>query len=428
MAREVLDVQRYPDLRQYPGGPPERPYDAAGWTLPLQMGVRVVSVMTPLDDAARAKMRLVGPPLDYKLQPTPYSASTADAAPFDSVPGAGFDASAAAAAIVPPQGRIAGAGSVLSLDAAQNNSYRAINRAWKSGGSVQFANGRYLVSGLSNAQQDELARSLALVAERADATGTPVKKPRIGLFQPWSGSMDEGWTRWVLERFDFEFVTLRPEDFKAPLTGKVDVVILADDARLPMEGAGGGRGGRGGAGGAPGGRETRPEYAARLSADDMTAFEQFVRGGGTVICFNTASNFVVQQFKLPVRNVVAGLRPEEFFLHGTIVEVAVDPASQVMAGLLEKTAVFADNSPVFETQDGFQGRVIARYADAGSPLLSGYVIGEKLLAGKAAALDVQFGSGRVILLGFRPEWRGQPFGTLKVIFNAALSATTGPAR
>jgi glutamine amidotransferase-like uncharacterized protein len=129
-----------------------------------------------------------------------------------------------------------------------------------------------------------------------------------------------------------------------------------------------------------------------------------------------------------VRNVVAGLRPEEFFLHGTIVEVAVDAASQVMAGLPEKTAVFADSSPVFDTQDGFQGRVIARYADAGSPLLSGYVIGEKLLAGKAAALDVQLGSGRVILLGFRPEWRGQPFGTLKVIFNAALSATTGAAR
>ena len=426
LAREVLDVQRYPDLRQYPGGPPERPYDAAGWTLPLQMGVRVIAASTPLDATARAKMKSLGAPIDFKLKPSAYSAASDDAAPFDSVPGAGFDASSLAAAIIPAAGRVTGTGSVLSLDAGQNNTYRAINRAWKSGASVQFAGGRYLVSGLSDAQQTEIVNSLALIAEKSSATGAAVRKPRIGLFSPWSGSMDEGWTRWVLEQYGFEFVTLRPADFKTPLTGKVDLVILADDARLPIEGAGGGRGGRGGnpGGNPPAGRETRPEYADRLSAEDLAGFEQFVRGGGTVLCLNTASNTIVQQFKLPVRNVVAGLRPEEFFLHGTIVEVAIDPSSQVMAGLAEKTAVFADSSPVFETQEGFTGRVLAKYADAGSPLLSGYLIGEKYLAGKAAAVDVPLGSGHVILLGFRPEWRGQPFGTLKVIFNAALSAAT----
>ena len=423
MAREVLDVQRYPDLRQYPGGPPERPYDAAGWTLPLQMGVRVVAAANPLDATARAKMKLLGPPLDLKTKPTAYTSSTQDAAPFDSAPGAGFDVSPAAAAIVPPAGRITGTGSSLALDAAQNNSYRAVNQAWKNGATVQFASGKYFVSGLAESQQADLAKSLAIVAERASAAGAAVKKPRIGLFQPWSGSMDEGWTRWILEQYGFEYVTLRPADFKSPLTGKVDVVILADDARLPLEGApAGGRGGRGAAGGP--GRETRPEYADRLSAADVTSFEQFVRGGGTLICLNTASTFAIQQFKLPVRNVVAGLRPEEFFLHGTIVEVTADGTSQVMAGLPEKAAVFADNSPVFETLEGFKGRVLAKYADSGSPLLSGYLIGEKLMAGKAAALEVQLDAGRVILLGFRPGWRGQPFGTFKVLFNAALSSTT----
>jgi hypothetical protein len=79
---------------------------------------------------------------------------------------------------------------------------------------------------------------------------------------------------------------------------------------------------------------------------------------------------------------------------------------------------------VFETQDGFKGRVLAKYGDSGSPLLSGYLIGEKLLAGKAAALDVELDAGHVILLGFRPEWRGQSFGTFKVVFNAALSSST----
>jgi glutamine amidotransferase-like uncharacterized protein len=186
---------------------------------------------------------------------------------------------------------------------------------------------------------------------------------------------------------------------------------------LPLEGAAGGRGGRGG-----GGASTRPEYADRLSPADMSAFEQFVRGGGTVICLNSASNFAIQQFKLPVKNVAAGLRSEDFFLHGTIVEVITDPSQQVMAGMPDKAAVFADSSPVFETQDGFKGKVLAKYQDAGSPLLSGYLIGEKYLNGKAAALDVQLDSGHVILLGFRPEWRGQPFGTFKVLFNAALGA------
>ena len=91
-----------------------------------------------------------------------------------------------------------------------------------------------------------------------------------------------------------------------------------------------------------------------------------------------------------------------------------------MAGMPEKAAVFVDGSPVFETQDGFKGTVLARYQESGSPLLSGYLIGEKYLHGKAAALDVQLGDGHVVLLGFRPEWRGQPFGTFRVLFNAAL--------
>lgn len=415
MAREVLDVQRYPDLRQYPGGPPERPYDAAGWTLPLQMGVDVVAAASPLAPETRAKMKRLGPAPEVHVKPSPYPGLPQDAAPFDSVPGSGFDTDASAAAIVPPPGKVTGSGAALALDPAQNNTYRAINSAWKSGATVQFAGGRYLVSGLSDSQQADLVKSLAIVAERASASGTPVKKPRIGLFRPWSGSMDEGWTRWVLEQYGFEYVTLRPADFKAPLTGKVDVVILADDARLPMEGAGGGRGGRGGG-------TVRPEYADRLSPADVASFEQFVRGGGTLVCLNTASTFAIQQFKLPVRNAVAGLSTDQFFLHGTIVGVTVDTSHRVMAGLPEKTAVFADSSPVFETLEGFKGTVLAKYQETGSPLLSGYLIGEKYLNGKAAALDVQLDNGHVVLFGFRPEWRGQPFGTFKVLFNAALSA------
>ncbi|MBI3492728.1 MAG: hypothetical protein HY047_13265 [Acidobacteria bacterium] len=424
MAREVLDIQRYPDLRQYPGGPPERPYDAAGWSLPLQMGVRVVPATSPLADEVRRAMKLLGPAPAVSVKPMPYDAALdKDAATFDSVPGAGFDTDPAAAAIVPPPGRATGSGPVLVLDPAQNNTFRAINRAWAQGATVQLVNGRYAVSGLPEAAQNDIVASLALQASRAPSAAgqliRSVRKPRIGLYQPWTGSMDEGWTRWVLEQYGFPYVTLHPEDFKSPFAEKVDVVIIADDARVPLQNVqgaqGGGRGGRG----SPG-STVRPEYAHQLTADDLSALERFIRGGGRLVCLSSASAFAIQQFKLPVRNVVAGLRPEEFFLRGSIVEVTPDRAHPVMAGMPERAAVFVDGSPVFETLEGFKGTVLARYQDAGSPLLSGYLIGEKHLQGKAAALDVQLDAGHIILLGFRPEWRGQSFGTFKVLFNAAL--------
>ena len=107
-------------------------------------------------------------------------------------------------------------------------------------------------------------------------------------------------------------------------------------------------------------------------------------------------------------------------MRASIVEVATDQTHPVMAGMPAKAAVFADSSPVFETLEGFKGTVLARYQDSGSPLLSGYLIGEKYLQGKAAALDVQLDAGHVVLLGFRPQYRDQSFGTFKVVFNAAL--------
>jgi zinc carboxypeptidase len=420
LAREVLDVQKYPDMRQYPGGPPQRPYDVSGWTLPLQMNVKIAYAQTPLAPGVRAHMKLLGPMPDVHVRPVPYNSDTTrDAAPFDSVPGAGFDTSASAAAIVPLPGRIDGAGSVLSLDPAQNNTYRALNQAWKSGATVQFAGGRYLVAGLPADRQTEVVRSLALHAELSDAAGAPVRKPRIGLFEPWSASMDEGWTRWVLEQYGFDYVALHPADFKSPLAARVDVVVLADDAIVPLQAPS--TGSLQARSTVPGRGAVRPEYAERLSAADVAAFEQFVRDGGALVCLNRASTFAIQQFHLPVKNVVAGVHPEDFFLRGSIVQVTVDDSQQVMAGMPKTAAVFVDSSPVFETQEGFAGHVLAQYQDEGSPLLSGFLLGEKYLNGKAAALDVTFGKGHVTLIGFRPQWRGQSFGTFKVLFNAIIA-------
>jgi hypothetical protein len=152
----------------------------------------------------------------------------------------------------------------------------------------------------------------------------------------------------------------------------------------------------------------------------VRALEAFVRAGGTLVCMNEASDFCIDQLHLPVKNVARGLKRSEFFSDGSILEVRVDAAHPVMAGMPERGKIFFDASPVFTTTEGFQGRVMAAYAKEGSPLLSGYLLGEKHLQGYGAAVDAHRGDGHVVLLGFRPQWRGQPFGTFKVLFGAAL--------
>ena len=419
MAREVLDIQHYPDLRQYPGGPPEYPYDAAGWTLPLQMGVTMTTASAPLTEDVRASMKWLGPAPDFSAAAKAYNLTEPpDAAPFDSVPGIGFDAHDVARAVVPPPGAITGTGRALAVDPAQNNAFRAINRAWRQDGAVHFAGGRYLISGLSASDEEDLVKTLALSAMRVNPVqrgaerAQPVTRPRVGIYQPWGSSIDEGWIRWLFEQYGFEFVTLHPEDFRLPLASRVDIVIMADDARLPIAGALNVGAGRRAA--------VRPEYGYALTEADLQGFEQFIRRGGTLVAIGNASAFAIERFRLPVRNVVGPVRSESFFLRGSVVQVTTDPTHPIMAGMPERAAVFMDNGPVFETLDGFTGRVLARYEPTGSPLLSGYLIGARHLQGRAAALDVEVGDGRVVLLGFRPEWRGQPFGTFRVLFNAAM--------
>src|SRR5262249_58060879 len=125
------------------------------------------------------------------------------------------------------------------------------------------------------------------------------------------------------------------EDFKSLSATRFDVLVLPDDARVSIAGAP--RGGRGGRGGTP-----RPEHAYELTASDLQTFDRFVQDGGTVVCLSNASAFAIDQLRLPVRNVIAGLRPDEFFLRGSIVQVAVDASQPAMAGMPERAAVFVD--------------------------------------------------------------------------------------
>ena len=163
------------------------------------------------------------------------------------------------------------------------------------------------------------------------------------------------------------------------------------------------------------------QYAGGIGANGVRALDAFVRGGGALVTFNRGGLFAIDQLHLPVKNVVAGAKRQDFFTGGSILEVQTDPAQPVMAGMPDRAPIFVDGSPAFEPLDGFTGTVLAKYQTAGSPLLSGYLVGETFLHGKAAALQVPLDKGRVVLLGFRPQWRGQPFGTFRVIFNAVLN-------
>jgi len=431
LAREVLDVQKYPDIRESPGGAPEQPYDAAGWTLPLSMGVETQTV-GKLDDGKWAELKKALKPLGQvpsaSARPGRYdSVGGADPAPYDSAPGLGFETSPLAAAIVPPAGVITGSGPALAIDPSQNNAFRAINQAWKAGASVAWApgereaSGRYVISGMTPEAQQAMVSTLALRAERVAAPATNLRQPRIAMFQP-TGSMDEGWTRWVLERFEFPSTALSADDIAAGnLRARFDAIVVTDEPRGVL--AGGGRGGGRGAGGTGGtGRAAGAPALPEGDANRVKAIDEFVRAGGTLVCLNRSTAFAIDQLNLPVRNALQGLGRQEFFVGGSLLNVEVDASRPVMAGLTKTTAVFFNSSPAFETLVGFKGTVLARYADAGSPLASGYLLGENFLQGKAAALEVELGEGRVILFGFRPQWRGQTFGTFKVIFNALTGA------
>ena len=154
-------------------------------------------------------------------------------------------------------------------------------------------------------------------------------------------------------------------------------------------------------------------------ANGVRALDAFVRGGGTLVCLNGSSTFAIEELHLPVRDVVKKLERDEFYASGSILEVDVDTAHPLMAGMRERSKIFFSRSPVFTTEEGFEGSALAKYAIAGSPL-SGYLLGEDRLHGHAAALDVVHGDGRVILIGFWPQWRGQPFGTFRVLFNSVV--------
>ena len=400
--RQLFDIQTYPDLRAYPEGPPDQPYDVAGWTLPLQMGVDVHVGHEPLTEAQRDLLKPIGE--DTGAEPS--------GATFDSAQGLGFDAHPVARALTPPAGRVTGSGDALRLDMGQNNAYRFLSRAWEVGAKVSFApaddGASFVVTGLSGDSAKRWAEELALKVERGKAAGRPMDLPRIGVFRPFKPSMDEGWTRWILERWELPFVNLNDAEVRSgDLGSRIDVLLLPSIGASDLKD-----------GFAKG--EVPARYVGGLGPQGARALDRFVRSGGTLVALDGSVAYVTDALHLPVEDLTAGVDRKELFLGGSIVEMELDPAHPVATGMGDRAAVFIARSPVFRTTEGFVGRAFAKFPDQGSPLLSGYLLGEDRIAGAATGLEVEHGEGRVLLFGMRPQWRAQPFSTFKMLFNALL--------
>jgi hypothetical protein len=406
LARELLEVQVYPDMGD------DTPYDAAGWTLPYQMNVNVVEGKAPLSAEFRAAMKPVsGKAVDWRTNPDDPLTTNAEVA-----------------GVVPLAGQITGSGEVLSLDPAQNNSFRLINRALAEGASLRFQpgsngkSGRYLVSGSDAAKVDGWVNDLAVRAERtssAQTSGSVSVPTRIALYKASPGNMDEGWTEWLFDTFGYKYTLITPADVRAGNLGaRFDVIVVGSQSLAGGFGRGG-RGGGGGGGGGGRGRGAAPDSTAPPDSV-VQSFDEFVRTGGTVVTWNQGASAAIAALRLPVRNVVAGIARRQYFTGGSIMRVTTDPTHPVMSGMPEHADVFVSGSPVFTTLDGFEGSVLAKYPSDASPLRSGFLSGEKLMQGYAAALDVKREKGHVVLMAFQPQWRGQPIGTFRVVFNSAF--------
>ncbi|HKV35505.1 MAG TPA: M14 family zinc carboxypeptidase [Pyrinomonadaceae bacterium] len=318
-ARTLLEVQRYPNLRDATGHP-IAPYDVTAHTLPLLMGVEVQAVKAP-----------------FKYTP----------APSTQVP-----------KVI--------AGSKACCDAAPGTHLRALYRS-----------------------------------------SVP--------------SHDEGWTRWIFDKKGIPFATLTDKELRAGavtykpspgVTIKYPAIVIPDQpARALFEGYRAGT--------------MPPEVSGGLGEQGVKTLREFVEGGGTLIFLNRASNFAIQQFKLPVLNVVAGLPRTEFYVPGSILRIELDTSHPLAKNMPKETIAWAEDSPVFQVADvagssvpAANAQVVASYPAEGNPLLSGWLLGAEKLNGKAALVDVKMGEGHIILFGFRPQYRAQSWATIPLFFNA----------
>ncbi len=403
LTKQLFEEQVYPDLRESEDEPLDQPYDAAGWTLPYQMEVKVTAATTPLTPEVRSAMTLVkGKAI------APSDTIFTDAVKDDFVPGSGFNTNPVAAGIKPLPGSLKGSGTILYVNPVENNSFRVLSEAKKKGLTIIYnpEKRKYGIKGASRNQMQQWVNDYAINGELSSKDSQTKVKTRIAVYRPWTASMDMGWTRLLLDNFGVEYTSIRNNDFMSGnLNDRFDVIVMASERpgtiKNGLED-----------GSAP------AQYTGGLGETGTRNLDKFISNGGTLICLNQSSEYAINELHLPVKDDVNGIDQKKFFTGGSIMQVSCNNSHPVMAGMSDESCVFVYDSPVFSTTEGFEGEIMARYQANGSPLVSGYLIGAKYLNNKAAALDVKHGNGHVLLFGFQPQWRGQPMGTYRVLFNA----------
>ncbi len=244
------------------------------------------------------------------------------------------------------------------------------------------------------------------------------------LYRASMPAYDEGWTRWILETYSFPYGVLTEKDLRAGVTtfkpgpgvtGKYYAIVFPDQApRNIFEGYR--------AGSMP------PEFTGGLGEEGVKQLRAFILQGGTVVFLNRASDFAIDQLKLPLRNVVAGLPRTDFYVPGSILRLELDTTHPLAKNMPKETIAWAENSPVFEVVQNAGGeipssnvRVIGWYPQDKDPLLSGWLLGGERIKGKAALVEVTMGKGRAILFGFRPQYRAQSIATYPLFFNSLVT-------
>lgn len=380
--KDLLERQTYPEVHRAPGTPAEAPYDVSAWSLGLQFGVNTVYAKSPL-------------PADLSLEKISEA----------------------------PKSRVVAArtksGWVLDYTGAEDA--RLINRLLKAGAHVSLA--RDTAGGQAYAIVNAGADALPAAAKDYQITastqtphidaGIAVHLPRIGLYQSWTSNIDEGWTRWVLEHYEFPYSILHNDDVKAgKLHDRFDVLLLPDQrAKEIVEGRES--------------KTTPSEYKGGIGDEGWKAIEQFLRDGGTVLSLGDASDLLLGRLPLPIKDVKASLQPAQHFAPGTIVNLQVDTTHPIGYGIAPKTYGFYINSPFFQLTEGFssqQVEVVARYPNV-DVRASGWLRGEEYQLGQAAVVAVNLHPGKVVLFGIRPQHRAQTHATFPLLFNALYWST-----
>ena len=406
---DMFEPQDHPNDFLYPGGPPIPPYDAAGWTLAYQMGVKFDRILDAFDGPfAEVK--------DWNVRPAPGTVAGGSAA--------GYVISAQYNDAFPAAVRLVAAGEEVYRLTAPHAGHPA--------GSFFVAAGASTRARLQPIAA-ELGMDVAAAPSRPAAAMTRMRAPRVALWDRYGGSMPSGWTRWLLEQKKIPFDVVYASQLDAgDLRAKYDAIVLVDGAIPARDGQGGGFGG---GGGEPRADAVPAEFRAALGntsvAKTVPQLKTFLEQGGTVITIG-GSTALARHLGLPVGDKLAdaqgkALPREQFYVPGSVLRVRVDTTQSAAFGMGAEADVFFDDSPAFTLGADAAARGVKRVAwyDSARPLRSGWAWWQQHLEGGAAAVEAKVGQGTLYLFGPEILYRAQPHGTFKFFFNSLAASAAG---